>query len=313
MSGHLRIPDRDADVDGCARCGYDLRGVDDNIPCPECGLLAERSRQGDGHLTDATPGWLLGISIGVALILVAHLLAAAWPFFMVPLRSAFRPIYALTTPGRFTVTYPEIFGVAINPELLWIGGFDLAAVTLIVGVWLLTRPQRRGARDRGLRWGLRACSLAPIPALAIAHWQLGPFFAQTRTDELLSFLQMLFLTIGLAPVPAMTFALLRRLALRVLHPRLAEHAAIVGVGLSATLVAIPLLVLAYHLGRWYGDTYWTTRSTASLVIPLAGAVFLVLFGGWSALNCVRFTIAFARAYRGARRKWRDADRSAEAL
>ena len=49
----------------CVRCGYDLRTTADNQPCPECGLLAIRSRQVSAHLDETTPAWLGRINVGL--------------------------------------------------------------------------------------------------------------------------------------------------------------------------------------------------------------------------------------------------------
>jgi hypothetical protein len=280
--------------DVCVRCGYDLRGVADDAPCTECGLLAERSRQRDGHLSDATPGWLRGISVGVTLALLAHLIAPAW--------------FVLTVLAWELRTLPWAFPtLPISPAHAALLGFDLAALTLIVGVWLLTRPQHAAARDGVLRWSLRLASLGPAVALLLLHaaFQVGGFGLVTQR---VAFAVMIPLTVGLAPIPALGFTLLRRLAKRVLNPNLAEHAAIVGVGLSLTLAAIPMIVGAIYA---LDDLPFSRRqrNALSIGLPLLGMVSFLLFGGWSLLNCVRFALAFRRAHRGASRKWRDADRS----
>jgi hypothetical protein len=297
-SRDLRPPEDDLAPRGgeCVRCGYDLVGIEDDAPCPECGLLAERSRQGDGHLSDAPPGWLRGISVGVWLILAAHLLGGAWPFVLTTLEEML-----WLRLGRPT----NVLGLPLRLEYVAVAGFDVAAVCLLVGVWLLTRPQRRDADDVVLRWALRSCAALPAVTAAGAHWSLeyvGP--TQTETWATVAFFT---LTIGCAPIPALMFLLLRRLAFRVLHPSLAEHAAIVGVGLSATMLAIP--AVAWVLNQ---DADWS-RSKDALLLMLAISVASFLFAGWSALNCVRFALAFGRAHRGARRKWREADRSAGAF
>src|SRR5688572_27496966 len=64
--------------DHCFRCGYDLRGMSDNTPCPECGLLAGRSRMPSEELKHARPRWLGKLSAGVWLIILAQMLAISW-------------------------------------------------------------------------------------------------------------------------------------------------------------------------------------------------------------------------------------------
>jgi hypothetical protein len=57
--------------DECYRCGYDLRGIANAGVCPECGLLAERSRRVTDELHDTRPRWLRSLSRGIDLILLA--------------------------------------------------------------------------------------------------------------------------------------------------------------------------------------------------------------------------------------------------
>src|SRR6185437_1336865 len=64
---HADIPA--ADINECYRCGYDLRTIDNAHPCPECGLLAERSRHLTDELHDTRPRWLRSLARGVWLML----------------------------------------------------------------------------------------------------------------------------------------------------------------------------------------------------------------------------------------------------
>src|SRR5688500_7930513 len=67
------------EADDCYRCGYALHGIADDQPCPECGLLARRSRRVTDDLHRTRPRWLRRITIGVALLLVAIVLIATLP------------------------------------------------------------------------------------------------------------------------------------------------------------------------------------------------------------------------------------------
>ena len=64
--------------DECFRCGYALVGIADDQPCPECGLLAARSRRATDELHLARPAWLRRLSIGTWLILAAITWPVVW-------------------------------------------------------------------------------------------------------------------------------------------------------------------------------------------------------------------------------------------
>ena len=72
----------DGGDDGCLRCGYNLSGIANDQPCPECGLLAERSRRITDELHQTRPKWLKRLSRGVWLIVLALLLPV--PLLMAP-------------------------------------------------------------------------------------------------------------------------------------------------------------------------------------------------------------------------------------
>jgi hypothetical protein len=127
--------------DECYRCGYDLRGFANDQACPECGLLAERSRRISDELHDTRPRWLRSLSRGINLIL----LAMAAPFFE-----------------------PFLVALLFNPnpqlsEVLF--GFELGAILFFLGVMLLTRREGyppADQADRRLRKILRLAAAVPL-------------------------------------------------------------------------------------------------------------------------------------------------------
>src|ERR1700683_2690941 len=66
-------------ADDCYRCGYDLRGIANDRACPECGLLAQRSRRVSDELHNTRPRWLRKLARGVWLMLLALILLFVLP------------------------------------------------------------------------------------------------------------------------------------------------------------------------------------------------------------------------------------------
>ena len=188
----------------CMRCDYDLRGLAADARCPECGLAVARSLAPAEDLRHAPPGWLAGLAWGCGLLLASMLGFIAFLF----LRGALRGV----------LTYSK-----------WV---DVVAATAFVGgatagVWLLTRPQRKFAPSgAALRWGLRVLALLALGDVATLYWVV-----YTGNYRLPPFQQWVMPSAAVV-FPALLFLHLRRLARRVLDPRLAEHCAIIGIGTS---------------------------------------------------------------------------------
>jgi hypothetical protein len=288
--------------DECVRCGYDLRGIVNERPCPECGLLAERSRRVTDELHDTRPRWLRRISIGVWTILLAIVLAVASPL-----------VAGLLVPFRD----PRFFWAYAAPLV----GAVVAALVFLIGVYLLTSREGYApadTADRRRRYWLRAAAAIPLALLLLEHaanevnrqrlliyWNgQGPF--RPSPYWIVRLLQAPLAV----PLPILLFYQLRSLAKRARSAHLAEHCLIVGFGAAGALLYIALvaaffeLVDLFHLG-----TYWTSRSAISLMLMLLTTVAAALFLLWSIYLLVRFGIAFHKAARQLKRKWRRDDRS----
>src|SRR2546430_14287954 len=110
----------------CSRCGYDLRGIANDQACPECGLLAERSRRVSDELHDTRPRWLRRIAWGVRLILLTILLCASWPVIFGILEASLQRFGPSTLIWRlFWEHFPFI-------------GLEALALLFFSGVFLLT-------------------------------------------------------------------------------------------------------------------------------------------------------------------------------
>ena len=278
-------------ADACLRCGYDLRGIADDAPCPECGLLAGRSRMPSDELRHARPRWLATLSAGTWLTLLAWAMPAAG---VAVVRDVAWDALRIN-PYRSQSTW-------LDPQVLV--AFAVPASFLAVGLWLLTRPEGRPVADaagRRLRLILRAFGFIPLLMVAgfgWARWSNATWLGGLPENAPLQALA------ALAPLPALTFLHLRRLARRALNPSLAEHCLIVGTAASLGLLA-PLL-----LPLFTDRTYPWIRSDPYLMVAFGIVAAALLLFLWAGLALLRFAVAFARAGRAAKRAWAAADAAA---
>jgi hypothetical protein len=297
----------DEQVDDCYRCGYSLHGLDDEHPCPECGLLARRSRRSTDELHVTRPRWMTRISTGANLILLSIRLRFLFPItsgVFLKLQSAPLPPFKVL---KLLVGY--------GPMLL----LDLACVVLMAGVWLLASPEGyppADQADRRLRRMLRLTGTVPVLQAVlrnvdyhIVHARPGAGAPWTGATGVL-----LLLTMAAAvPLPWLLFVQLRILAKRARSAHLAEHCSIVGAGTSAVAGVVALLMTYEELARRLGrDIQWMHRGAGLAVVTII-SVAAMLMGLWSIYLLVRFAIAFLRASRQMRRAWSIDDRSATAI
>ena len=180
----------------CARCSYELRGLDGGGRCPECGIdiadTLEANRRRCGRLLlrarrmhgppIARSGrrWLRAVAAGLAAVALAHAALVAWYFAWVPDRS---------------------YHTSKAPDL------QLFAVALLhaAGVWLLTARQRGAhagddAKRRTLRRLTRALALAAPAAFGmglvseLVPFHLHAVWARAALVPLLAVPALVFLT-----------------------------------------------------------------------------------------------------------------------
>ena len=293
--------------DDCFRCGYALRGIADERPCPECGLPAGRSRRPSDELHDTRPRWLGRIARGTELILLALVVAFAWMF-----------LWESDSTGvaRLLRTWGMRLWFA-GPLL----GFDVAALMFVAGVFLLT--SREGyppadAADRRSRAWLRVAAAAPLALMAVEHADAEMSFRFASTFGTYD-VRWEWVHAGLAaacvvacvPLPLLLFRRLRGLAARARSAHLAEHCTIVGVGASASVALIAALIGlaigADYIGVNMHDSRWSRDLTIGLLLVMS--VSSLLFALWSLYLLVRFAVAFRLARRRLRAAWAHADRS----
>ena len=277
--------------DECYRCGYDLRGIDNSQPCPECGLLAERSRRVTDELHNTRPNWLREIALGGAMIVLA-----------VPLGIAAIPVVELSLPQS---TYgATIYYWALN----WAG--PLAGMTvLFVGLRFLTVPEHYPAADAAdarLRFWLRLIAAIPL-GLALFFTMLD--LMDPSIGRLMDIAFVVISMIFYIPLPLLIMLRLRGLAKRARSAHLAEHCVILGIGASISLAYFGIIcILTENWSRWFGASlplFSNTYCVMLLIFLVAAGLFLL----WSGYLTIRFAWAFWKAARELRRKWRVDDRS----
>ncbi|MGH7177851.1 MAG: hypothetical protein ACREJC_10755 [Tepidisphaeraceae bacterium] len=298
------------ETDVCYRCDYNLRGIADDQPCPECGLLAIRSRRQTDELHNTRPKWLWSISRGVWLILLGIVIPVCWFFVWgVIERGIFRSYLAAGLP---------LASIAWR----WLGwiGLDAGASVLIVGIYLLTRPEGYEPADKRDRWrrcGLRVFAFSPLLAALclqlLASGMPRGMFVLPRGTNLsvpLGVLCTLFGTILSSPLPLLLFFQLRGIARRARSAHLAEHCAIVGIGASCGLLYFGIVIALFaNAERLRLGDDWTSRSTAALWMLVAVGAAAGLFILWSIYLLTRFAISFHRAARRMGTEWKRDDRA----
>ena len=300
---NIPAPRAAQEQDDCYRCGYALHTIPDDLACPECGLLARRSRRVTDDLHRTRPRWLRRITLGVVLLLLAVVLMCALPLTG---SSLARVSDAYLTGRRWR--WLAVF-VPLSP-------MSLAVLLLFAGTRLLTSREGYApadAVDRRRRVWLRALAAVTVFGFVVVNVQLYTNFhglvLPDGTDSAMDIVQLLC-ALGVVPFPLLLFMQLRSLARRVRSAHLAEHCAIVGCGLSGTLLGFVLLVILSHYAAWFGLRRGSIdRMPGGMALIVGLMVSFALFGIWSIYLLVRFGIAFLRASRALRREWRGDDRS----
>ncbi len=299
-------------TDECYRCGYDLRTIDNAQPCPECGLLAERSRHLTDELHNSRPRWLRNLSLGVWLILIALPLKL---FLVYAIRWLAEAIFSAA-------------GMPTMPEMLLMTLLQcLAEIVFLAGVFFLTSRENyppADNADRRLRLFLRLAATLPLLAqlawracAAIVNTMLGPraLVNNGQFPALLDYLPFIYFTpmlLAALSLPFPLFERLRTLAKRARSAHLAEHCRIVGIGATASVLIITAIVTVLINGdRWFNE-HWSDRSPAPILLGTALGTLAILFCLWSFYLLIRFALAFHHAARGSAAPGGSADHSLRA-
>lgn len=268
----------------CRRCGYDLRGLQLNGLCPECGTPVGRSISVD-LLRYADPEWVDKLARGSKLIMggmtamvVLMILGACGGF-------------ATAVATRGAGMLPFGFIVA---GLLFLGAYAF----IYYGAWLHTTPDPGAVEEANQITPRRLVRFAIISAIvsSVLGW-IGPLVSGTTVEVLLAVLQL-----GFSIVFAVGFLAyvryMERVGERTSDERLPKsartiyRAAIVALVLMLLTQVFGVIVLATGLssaGAFPVPTTSPTTSPTTMPTTMPAALpsggFMVGVGGAAVLGC----------------------------
>ena len=167
----------------CRRCGYDLRGLDQQADCPECGTPVARSLT-DAKLQFSDPDWLATVARGSSWITAGLGFGIASVVFV--------PVISVLTGGWTPPAWVVNWGLAVGPLLAV--GFTL------FGVGLFTQRDPSGWHDEEhsrARWLLGGAVLCAL--LAVGLRLATPFVPASQILDLVVYTLGVVTVAGLIP------------------------------------------------------------------------------------------------------------------
>ncbi len=283
----------------CLQCGYNLTGLDDRRPCPECGLLVGLSRMDKSNLGKNHPQWLRTLTVGSVLLLLAMVLGIGTPIGIVSLAEQRQDRMSWSVGGfgwmsdimtSDTVVQRLRLGVSIVVILA-------APLLMLLGVVALTSRPKWVAQGRLAVVGLRVTAVVVFAAvtllgLLIAGW------SHLGVSEWLFGSTIIGGSVALMVLAATMSLWMKNLARRAPAPLLAADSPIVGFVLSGSiaygLVTTLLAIVGYRLTDMVGRDSAFMITFLVVILGLTAAI-------WSIYLLIRYAIAFNKTRRQARR------------
>jgi ribosomal protein L37E len=301
--------------DECFRCGYDLFGVRDDLPCPECGLLAERSRHKSGELHDSHPLWLRNMRRGLILLLLAMTSILVWPTLFFSMfgderEALLHANYSLHSRFGNLNRHVNLNWLAENVDHftpLFILGPSV--LFLVSGIFLLTRPEGYPLADQTDHKRRRNMRILAVAALATLLLSVPLFLAHGSDDKEVRLQYILDSLIGLeiSPLVLLVFLQLHSLADRMGGKFNRQHLLVGGYIATAAIFLGCGIELLHALSDYFGTVGpllgSADGSIAATVISLLLPLSVVSLYFWCIYVLLKFILAFSEASANLRRKW----------
>ncbi len=260
----------------CRRCGYNLRGLNQEAACPECATAIGRSIHGD-LLRFCDPAWVDRLAKGSRWIISGFLVSLALAL------------------ARLGIVFASAGGNLPVPLLVAGASLVSAAVGLVIviGIWWLTTPDP-GEIEAEPSLAARALARwCVMPQIIV--WPLRMIGKGGMLPPLLIVLKTVATVVGVVVLVGQVAGLvyLRQLALRIPRAPLARQTRIV---MWAYGSANAVLVV-YYTGGFY---------RIGPFMPIVGIVILlavVVVALWALVLLFVYQVAFRRAAAEARTTW----------
>lgn len=278
----------------CKKCGYDLTGVAQGKPCPECGFGAEkpgfRSSGSGDNLTDA-PAWYLRLMAGAT------------------------SMAALGMVSMVIIGFTQDITLSANNVLIYAGAVLLWFVGIVLCTW--KRPiGPKTVRDVTLdsawaRWVVVGAQSLHLVALALA-FSVASSGAAPGSGLLIAYeIIDVVAFLGLVPVSIYLSSIAGWASDDALEGRLRFVAW--GIALPAILIPVinGLVSLSPVLGLlWLGGLVLYAVSVIALLVLGVGMIQLAVMSNWAISNAAA---AAARDQRIAERREREAKQAADRI
>ena len=278
----------------CVGCGYDLRSLPVEGPCPECGRAIAQSL-GGRRLAAADSHWLARLATGQAMV-DRGLHLALISFGVMPLLGigfGVLSFYGSSIAATVGLIFPVLLVVlVIGAGLVWFGAM------LVTAPDPSESPEEPPHSARRLaRWGLAASIVCSVLAFLVTTLSVLPFALMSVARIVLQLLAVVSVTVGIT-------ALLDCLATR--GSRIPDHDLARRTRRIARILrwALPIFLIALVIA--FSPLQLVVRSLAIRTVSLIQGMFAL---AGVAVGCVvLFTLArfstlmphYSRAFRAAR-------------